>query len=175
MLGGGFDLPALEALAVRHNVTALLYRRLKQVPAALIPAGLMQRLHDLYFASALRGHRMTGLLLQTLDLLQESGIQAVPFKGPALAVQAYGDLSLRQYDDLDLLIHEAYQINHATFGHGTIEGCIAFARSARAPVLALVHLQRDLRRDRSQEILAMLKEVQDFRACLPEPGDVLEL
>ena len=107
MLGGGFDLPALEALAVRHNVTALLYRRLKQVPAALIPAGLMQRLHDLYFASALRGHRMTGLLLQTLDLLQESGIQAVPFKGPALAVQAYGDLSLRQYDDLDLLIHEA--------------------------------------------------------------------
>jgi hypothetical protein len=31
----------------------------------------------------------------------------VPFKGPALAVQAYGDLSLRQYDDLDLLIHEA--------------------------------------------------------------------
>jgi ribonuclease Z len=75
----------------------------------------------------------------------------------------------------DLLIHEAYQINHATFGHGTIEGCIALARSARAPVLALVHLQRDLRRDRFQEVLALLKEVQDFRACLPEPGDVLEL
>jgi hypothetical protein len=46
-------------------------------------------------------------LLQTLELLRESGIQTVPFKGPALAVQAYGDLSLRQYDDLDLLIHEA--------------------------------------------------------------------
>jgi len=32
-----------------------------------------------------------------------------------------------------------------------------------------------VRRDRSQKVLAMLNEVQDFRACLPEPGDVLEL
>jgi ribonuclease Z len=74
----------------------------------------------------------------------------------------------------DLVIHEAYQLNHATFGHGTIEGCIEFARSAKAATLALVHLQRDLRRDRPQDVLKLLQGVEDVRVCLPEPGDVVQ-
>jgi hypothetical protein len=48
---------------------------------------------------------MTQHLLEVLDLLANSGLEAMPFKGPVLAVQAYGDLSMRSYGDLDILIH----------------------------------------------------------------------
>jgi hypothetical protein len=44
-------------------------------------------------------------LLRILALLSENRIETVPFKGPALAVQAYGDLSLRTISDLDFLVH----------------------------------------------------------------------
>jgi hypothetical protein len=50
--------------------------------------------------------RMTQELIRVLDLLADAGIEAMPFKGPALAVQAYGDLSMRSFCDLDILIHK---------------------------------------------------------------------
>ena len=34
------------------------------------------------------------------------GIPAIPYKGPALAASAYGNLSLRQFCDLDVLLHK---------------------------------------------------------------------
>jgi len=48
---------------------------------------------------------MTQHLLKVLDLLTGSGVEAIPFKGPVLAVQAYGDLLMRSFVDLDILIH----------------------------------------------------------------------
>jgi hypothetical protein len=42
-------------------------------------------------------------------------------------------------------------------------------------MLALVHVQRDERRDRYAEILRLLEENYDLHLILPEPGDELEL
>ena len=39
-------------------------------------------------------------------MLEQSDIKPLALKGPALAVAAYGDISLRQFTDLDLLVHE---------------------------------------------------------------------
>jgi ribonuclease BN (tRNA processing enzyme) len=75
----------------------------------------------------------------------------------------------------DLIVHEAFELEHVTPGHGTIQGCIDFARQTSVPTLALVHVQRDVRRERYQEILAVLEAVDDLRVLLPEPEDVLEL
>ena len=47
---------------------------------------------------------MTSELLKIMHLLEENNIQALAFKGPALAQMAYGDITLRQYGDLDILI-----------------------------------------------------------------------
>ena len=44
---------------------------------------------------------------QLLQLLDEAAIPAISFKGPALALTAYGDLTLREFHDLDLLVHPA--------------------------------------------------------------------
>lgn len=42
-----------------------------------------------------------------LQLLDETAIPVLSFKGPALALTAYGDLTLREFHDLDLLVHPA--------------------------------------------------------------------
>jgi hypothetical protein len=43
-------------------------------------------------------------LLDLLDVLQDAGIEAVPFKGPVFAQQFYPDPALRRFTDLDVLI-----------------------------------------------------------------------
>ncbi|MCL4532394.1 MAG: nucleotidyltransferase family protein, partial [Actinobacteria bacterium] len=44
-------------------------------------------------------------LLGILDLLKAHGIPAVPFNGPAQAVSVMGRLALREFVDLDILVH----------------------------------------------------------------------
>jgi hypothetical protein len=43
-------------------------------------------------------------MLEVLTSLEGANIHAVPFKGPVLAQSAYGDVSLRMYNDVDILI-----------------------------------------------------------------------
>jgi hypothetical protein len=45
-------------------------------------------------------------LVRILPLFEEQGIPAVPYKGPTLAQRLYGDLSLREFGDLDIMILE---------------------------------------------------------------------
>jgi len=91
--------------AIRHGILPLLYKRLKGEMADLVPPDELSTLRTLFVANAARNIRMTQHLFKILNLLGGSGVEAMPFKGPVLAVQAYGDLSLRSFYDLDLLIH----------------------------------------------------------------------
>lgn len=47
---------------------------------------------------------MLSELNRIMDLLKDAGLQAVPVKGPLLAISCYGDLNRRRFDDLDLLL-----------------------------------------------------------------------
>jgi Uncharacterised nucleotidyltransferase len=55
---------------------------------------------------------LTAELLKLLGEFETRGIRAVPFKGPVLAAMAYGDLSLRQFSDLDILVRRE-DVEHA--------------------------------------------------------------
>lgn len=74
-----------------------------------------------------------------------------------------------------LAVHEAFQLDPVTPAHGTVRQCLEFAREAGVATLALVHVQRDERRERIQEILQLLEQVRELRVILPESGDVIEL
>jgi hypothetical protein len=47
---------------------------------------------------------LTRTLVELLELLASHGILAMPIKGPALAISAYGDLALREFGDLDIVV-----------------------------------------------------------------------
>jgi hypothetical protein len=47
-----------------------------------------------------------GELRRLLHRFEMGGIPAIPFKGPVLAASAYGNLALRRFSDLDILVRE---------------------------------------------------------------------
>jgi Fe2+ or Zn2+ uptake regulation protein len=94
----------LLALASRHGVMPLLYRSISQSCLQAVPQEWLMRLRMLYMQNTAGNYKMTGELLQILDALKEAGIKAVPLKGPVLAQTVYGDISLRQFSDLDVLV-----------------------------------------------------------------------
>jgi hypothetical protein len=81
-----------------------LYTQLNNVFAAEVPARFRERLRDYFYLNAARNHLFTEELCHVLRLFERSGIRAVPFKGAALATALYGDVSGRQFNDLDILV-----------------------------------------------------------------------
>jgi hypothetical protein len=84
----------------------LLYRNLKNTCSDTVPKSYLQQLRDLFLNNAARNVFLTSRLLGILNLFKENDITALPFKGPLLAESVYGDLSSRQFADLDILVRK---------------------------------------------------------------------
>lgn len=106
-----------------------------------------------------------------MSLRLEYGGKSVVYSGDGRSTAATERLAR----DADLLIHEAYDLDGETPGHGTVTPCLALARQARVKRLALVHVNRTVRAQRAEEIRAMLFAAAGVTATLPEPGTVIEL
>jgi len=97
----------LLARARPHGVAPLLRRHLSSSCLTAAPPHVLATLAARDRTDARRALRLTAELLRLLDLLAAHGIPAVPLKGPAVAAVLYGDVSLRPFRDLDLLVREA--------------------------------------------------------------------
>lgn len=104
---GDDDWTRLLDAARHHGVTPLLARWLATRPAADVPRPIRDTLRERYDANALRNIAFTHQLIDLLELLASHSIGAMPIKGPALAISAYGDLALREFGDLDVVVHPA--------------------------------------------------------------------
>jgi hypothetical protein len=97
----GVDWTRLMALAERHRMIPLLHRHLR---GSDLPEPFAAGLRARNAREVHRALRLAGELLRLMDALSPAGIEALAYKGPALAMRAYGDLSLRSFVDLDLLV-----------------------------------------------------------------------
>jgi hypothetical protein len=95
-------------IALKHGIIPLLYKNLARTFPEALPEEVKERLGRYFLANAQRNLLLTGELLKILDFFDKQGILAIPFKGPVLAALAYGDQSLRQFSDLDILIRERF-------------------------------------------------------------------
>jgi hypothetical protein len=91
-------------LAKFHKVIPLLFQTLNRTCSDLVPKAALQQLQSLVYANTYQNLFLTQELLRILKLFEANGVHAIAFKGPTLAISAYGDLSLRQIGDLDLLL-----------------------------------------------------------------------
>ena len=98
--GQPLDWQYLLDSAAAHAVTPLLYWGLKAVRPETIPASLAESFQH----NTRNSVQLTAELFQVMDLFAREGIQVLPFKGPTLAIAAYGNLALRQFIDLELLV-----------------------------------------------------------------------
>ncbi|HEV7589110.1 MAG TPA: nucleotidyltransferase family protein, partial [Longimicrobium sp.] len=104
LAAGPLDWERLLALAGRHRLVPFLHRHLSDAP---LPPSARAALRLEARAEAHRGLLLAAELRRLLAALESAGVQALAYKGPALAMRAYGDLSLRSFIDLDLLVRPA--------------------------------------------------------------------
>jgi hypothetical protein len=100
----GLDWASLLRLAHVHGLLPLLERHLRTVAGNEVPAAVRAELAERQQASAQRSLLLTAALVEALRALADARIEAIPFKGPLLAATVYGDLGLRPFRDVDVLV-----------------------------------------------------------------------
>jgi hypothetical protein len=122
----GIDWELLYRLAQRHAVLPLLYRGLEANAHGASPQGFRERLREKFRENATRNTLLAGELVRIARRFESEGVAVLAYKGPALAVQAYGNLSLRRFIDLDIIVRRR-DVAHAgallrSLGFGKPEG-----------------------------------------------------
>src|SRR5215212_2794745 len=93
------------ATAYAHGLLPLLQKHLSTLGDDLVPRQFLSRLKRESVANSQTVLHLVGKQLRVYKLFQEHEIPVALFKGPMLAQMAYGEMSLRQAGDIDLLIH----------------------------------------------------------------------
>jgi Uncharacterised nucleotidyltransferase len=103
LAGGPLDWDYAIAQAQDHSVLPLLHRNLRAA-RELVPRAVLVLLDEVERASAVRCLAQSSELLRVVKLLESCGIRTLPYKGPVIAAQAYGDIAVRQFEDLDVIL-----------------------------------------------------------------------
>ena len=101
------DWEYLFLLARRHSIVPLLYLHVGQHASDLVPAEKLHELKQQYFENSARNTVLTAELCHLITLFAASKIEAIPYKGPALALFAYDNVSLRRFVDLDMIVKKS--------------------------------------------------------------------
>jgi hypothetical protein len=103
-IGADPDWKEYVRLVDRHRTPALSWAALKRVPELKIPQPAKQELQKRSDACRMQAIRHSLQLAEVLKAFNRAGIPAMPFKGPILSHDLYGDIGLRQSKDLDLAV-----------------------------------------------------------------------
>jgi len=106
MLGEGIDWTLFVRKAVDHGLAGLSGHTLAHIAPDLVPDDILDAFHVNIERTRARNLVLFDELARLIEALANNGVDSIPFKGPVLAIQAYGDLGLRVFRDLDFLIHD---------------------------------------------------------------------
>jgi hypothetical protein len=69
-----------------------------------VPGDFRAKLRDEFRKNATRNTLLAGELARLARLFEAEGVPLLAYKGPALAQQAFGDITLRRFVDLDVIV-----------------------------------------------------------------------
>ena len=98
----------LFATAYAHRLLPLLHKHLTTAANDIVPGHFLSRLKRDSVANSQSVLYLIGKQLHLYKLFKEHNIPVALFKGPLLAELAYGEISLRQAGDIDVLISRQY-------------------------------------------------------------------
>jgi len=107
LLGKGVHDATLLDLAAHHGVRPNLVRALSALSSQSVSPALRDALETFAHRHLLRALSVASELAEVAAAFAASEITFAAFKGPLLALQLYGDLALREYSDIDLIVPEA--------------------------------------------------------------------
>jgi hypothetical protein len=92
----------LFLLARRHALLPLLYRSLEGVEG--VPEEFRAKLREEFRKNATRNTLLAGEMARLARTFEAEGVPVLAYKGPALALAAFGDITLRRFVDLDVIV-----------------------------------------------------------------------
>ncbi len=92
-------------ISYAHGVFPLVYHTLK-LHVDTMPEKVLSTMKSHNIDIVKQNMLMTAELIKVMKLLEDNGIEAMPFKGPLLAQSIYGSIADRLYSDLDILINQ---------------------------------------------------------------------
>lgn len=101
---GPIDWDFLLRTAAENSVLPLLALQLPATAPEAFSAEQLERLRAGARAAGIRSLQLSAELIRVVEVLRAEEILAMPYKGPVLAAQAYGDLALREFEDLDIVL-----------------------------------------------------------------------
>jgi putative nucleotidyltransferase-like protein len=128
LVGAGVDWAVVVAFATRHWTVPLLSWCLDAAAPAGYPSPVRATLRNGFRTSAGHSLRLAAELARLMAALEAQSIPATAWKGPTLAVAAYGNLALRTFADLDLLV-PARDVTRA----GAALGALGYRPGRRPP------------------------------------------
>ncbi len=88
-----------------HQVSPIVFHRLHECGVEpMVPTEILEQLRSRFYKVSAYNHRLAMRLVELSREFEQRGIRCLALKGPAAAMMAYGDLALRQYEDIDLMI-----------------------------------------------------------------------
>ena len=104
LLQQNIDWNYLLVKAKFHKVVPLLYINLVKIASESVPQDILNQLKQFVQAKTRRNLHLLKELNELINIFQKNNVPAIPYKGLILAADIYGDLSLRQFVDLDFLV-----------------------------------------------------------------------
>ena len=104
LLDGALDWEFALRFAEVHSLIPLLYFHLHAHAPEKVPPAVYEKLREQSRRISALNVYLSGELRRLLKLFAAHSIEAIPYKGPALAAKAYGNIALRHFGDLDILV-----------------------------------------------------------------------
>jgi protein O-GlcNAc transferase len=106
MLDGGIDWTLFARMAIDHGLAGFAGHTLASAAPEAVPEDILDAFRINVAQVRERNGALFDGLAEIMDTPNRNGVQAIPFKGPVLALQAYGDLGFRVFQDLDFLVRD---------------------------------------------------------------------
>ncbi len=102
--GDDLDWQTFLRIIEHHRLIPQVYSILRDY-ADFVPKSVLENLYARYQANVRQTLRLTRDLVRVLKHFESCGIPVLSYKGPALATLLHGDVTVRQFADLDFLVH----------------------------------------------------------------------
>lgn len=133
ILSTGVDFAELVRLAEYHAVRPQLVESLYRISWESVPAATRRSLENFRRSHGVRALFVSHRLCRLSEAFAKAGLRFAAFKGPTLAALLHGDVSRREYVDLDVIV-PGQQIDDAerllgTLGYRAADGSRAYRQA----------------------------------------------
>jgi hypothetical protein len=108
LIEGPLNWDIVTSLASQHHVAPLVHHHLSGDLSEAVPSDVWASLEEVAQLAARWNLFLSARLVTLLQAFKQSNVPAVPFKGPALASLAYGNVALRPSVDLDFVLPQQH-------------------------------------------------------------------